>query len=75
MSIRQLHEAIDVLPPPLQDEVADFVDYLRYKYNLTETEIKPASVLADFIGIAPNLDAASFDSYLTKTRNEWKDPF
>ena len=75
MSNVQLHQAIDVLPPPLQDEVADFVAYLRYKYNLPPSETESAPVLADFIGIAPNLDAASFDNYLTETRNEWKEPF
>ncbi|WP_373511429.1 hypothetical protein [Persicitalea sp.] len=75
MSNVQLHKAIDVLPPPLQDEVAEFVAYLNYKYSISSSETKSTPVLADFIGIAPNLDAASFDSYLTDTRNEWKEPF
>lgn len=32
MSNRQLHQSIDVLPPHLQQEVANFVAFLRFKY-------------------------------------------
>ena len=73
MSNVQLHESIDVLPPPLQAEVADFVAFLRYKYHLAPPETKPK--LSEFIGLAPNLDAAAFEEYLTETRSEWKEPF
>ena len=76
MSNVQLHEAIDVLPPSLQNEVAEFVDFLRYKYRLSNPEgERSPQVLSDFIGIAPNLDAVSFEDYLTQTRSEWKEPF
>lgn len=73
MSYVQLHESIDVLPPPFQAEVADFVAFLRYKYRLTSPVTKPK--LSEFIGLAPNLDAAAFDKYLTETRDEWKESF
>ena len=72
MSNVQLHESIDVLPPPLQAEVADFVAFLRYKYHLASPEPKPN--LSEFIGLAPNLNATAFDKYLTETRNEWEEP-
>ncbi|MFB9295907.1 DUF2281 domain-containing protein [Persicitalea jodogahamensis] len=71
----QLHESIDVLPPPLQAEVADFVAFLRYKYRLPSSESKSKASLSEFIGLAPDLDVASFDQYLTETRSEWKEPF
>lgn len=75
MDNHQLHESIDILPPPLQAEVADFVAFLRYKYRITSTGPKPKAALSEFIGTAPNLDVAAFDEYLTETRSEWKEPF
>jgi Protein of unknown function (DUF2281) len=72
MTNLQLYRDITVLPPVLQNEVADFVAFLCYKHTITT---KPSPKLADFIGSMPNLDIASFENYLTETRNEWNESF
>ena len=33
MSNQQLHQSIDILPPQLQKEVAEYVAYLYFKYT------------------------------------------
>ena len=45
MSNLQLHHSIDVLPPSLQKEVADYVAYLAFKYNVPTNNQEPSQRL------------------------------
>ena len=56
----------------------EFLNSLSFVHHaqLAETASPSANKrpLKDFIGCAPNLDAAAFDQYLKESRDEWERP-
>lgn len=55
MSNLQLHQAIDTLPPHLQQEVATYVALLRFKYENSASTQSPKSIRTLKFGVAKGL--------------------
>lgn len=75
-----LNERIDSLPPEMQIEVADFVEYLhlkRARQNLAESAEHHRPSLLDVLNHAPGhlafLSAAEVDAYIRAERETWRD--
>ncbi|MBT9548220.1 MAG: DUF2281 domain-containing protein [Candidatus Sericytochromatia bacterium] len=75
-----LNERIDSLPPEMQIEVADFVEYLhlkRARQNLAESAEHHRPSLLDVLNHAPGhlafLSVAEVDAYIRAERETWGD--
>ena len=69
--VKPLPELVQDLPPDLQREVRDFVEFLLHKQQRTSSTLSALDVLAASPGHRAFQSAAEVAAYLAEERNSW----